>query len=507
MKKNNLSQSSSFTTLSFILWALSSLLHAENSTNFIDTSSLSSFSTEQVLHMLLQWSLVISGAFVFTCLITHYQLSKAINIGLIGFVTAAVTFVEFILAVEHIKTGNSMTFLLSTHSWMLSKLLFLSFLAFGTLTALKYIKFHEKIPQFMLTSFITIIVICTAIMLARDSLIPSNNTETVLTIALIIIECLCIGLLFLQRIINRYKIIDALIFVCCLETVIALYNFPLLSTSFFSWSMLFMLQLSNFALLVGAFIDFLNLKDSYTHNNMLSSPESNIVSIRADRTNRFDFIYSHDLQEPTRTINSFAQLLKEHIGRKKLLDDRTEKYLSSITESSERIKLLVDDILSFVKVENKQPDLQTINLNKFFKMTIEPQLPSNHKLSFFSLHPIQADAELFETLAIHLISNSFKYNRSEEPEVKISTTTVKNAVQINISDNGIGIPLKYRKKLFQLFTRLHSYNFFPGTGLGLSIVKSVVEKHNGKIWIDHKNDSKGTTFCIELPLIEAHINS
>jgi light-regulated signal transduction histidine kinase (bacteriophytochrome) len=101
--------------------------------------------------------------------------------------------------------------------------------------------------------------------------------------------------------------------------------------------------------------------------------------------------------------------------------------------------------------------------------------------------------ELFE----YLIGNSLKFHGSNSPAIEIAASRVSEGWQFSITDNGIGIPAKYRDRLFIPFRRLHGPEM-PGTGLGLATSKKIVEAHRGRIWIEDQA-SPGVTICFVLP--------
>jgi len=102
-------------------------------------------------------------------------------------------------------------------------------------------------------------------------------------------------------------------------------------------------------------------------------------------------------------------------------------------------------------------------------------------------------AEVFE----QLIGNSLKFRGSDQPAIEITARRVPEGWGFSIKDNGIGIPAKYRGRLFVAFRRLQGDDF-PGTGLGLAIARKIVEAHGGRIWID-ESEGSGVTVCFVLP--------
>jgi light-regulated signal transduction histidine kinase (bacteriophytochrome) len=101
--------------------------------------------------------------------------------------------------------------------------------------------------------------------------------------------------------------------------------------------------------------------------------------------------------------------------------------------------------------------------------------------------------ELFE----RLIGNSLKFKGPDAPVVDIAAVRSPDGWVFSVKDNGVGIPAKYRDRLFIPFRRLHGADI-PGAGLGLAISRKIVEAHGGRIWIESA-EGPGATFCFLLP--------
>ena len=106
--------------------------------------------------------------------------------------------------------------------------------------------------------------------------------------------------------------------------------------------------------------------------------------------------------------------------------------------------------------------------------------------------------ELFE----HLIANSLKFHGTDLPTIEIQARPVPEGWLFSLKDNGLGIPKKYRDRLFTAFRRLQGADI-PGVGLGLAISKKIVEAHGGRIWIEDQS-SPGVTFCFILPAADGN---
>jgi light-regulated signal transduction histidine kinase (bacteriophytochrome) len=98
----------------------------------------------------------------------------------------------------------------------------------------------------------------------------------------------------------------------------------------------------------------------------------------------------------------------------------------------------------------------------------------------------------------NLITNGLKFNKNQSPEVVIKVQESNAYYTFYVTDNGIGIPMEFKNKLFQMFKRLHSDSEFQGTGIGLAICKKIVNFYDGEIWFESET-GKGTSFIFTLP--------
>lgn len=218
---------------------------------------------------------------------------------------------------------------------------------------------------------------------------------------------------------------------------------------------------------------------------------------------QFAKIASHDLQEPLRAVQGFANLLAESTRGK--LDKDQEEFIGFIMDGTARMQKLIRAILlhsESSKVEDGKhaTDCNSVlnevlaNLSTSIKdseATFElDRLP---RVAVQRLHLIQ----LFQ----NIISNAIKYRGSEPP--LISITAEENATQwlFSVRDNGIGIDHKYANKIFDMFARLHGKSEYPGTGMGLAICKRIVTSHGGNIWVE-STPGDGSIFFFTLPAVE-----
>ena len=216
----------------------------------------------------------------------------------------------------------------------------------------------------------------------------------------------------------------------------------------------------------------------------------------------FAYSVSHDLRAPLRHIDGFTKLLYSNI--KGDIDKKSQGYIDNIISSSKQMNQLIDDLLTFSRMNRKDLNKKKIKMNTVvngalhtFDLDIKK---SKVEIVVDDLSKIKIDAALMSYVWINLISNAIKFtSKTKKPKIHIGIDkqTDKKTVYF-IKDNGVGFNQKYVEKIFGVFQRLHTANEFPGTGIGLANVKRIITKHNGSIRAEGKV-SKGATLYITLP--------
>jgi PAS domain S-box-containing protein len=215
---------------------------------------------------------------------------------------------------------------------------------------------------------------------------------------------------------------------------------------------------------------------------------------------QFAYVASHDLQEPLRMVNSFLQLLDKKY--KDQLDDTARKYIHFAVDGSERMKVLINDLLKFSRVGTAPDNAVKVDCNEVVKNLIqvydEKISETGTEINISGLPVIKANKTQVEQLFQNLIGNAIKYCGKEAPQIVIGCDEEDKMWKFYIRDNGIGIEPRFFDKVFVIFQRLHGKNEYSGTGIGLAICKKIVERHGGKIWIESE-PGKGTTFYFTFP--------
>ncbi len=219
-------------------------------------------------------------------------------------------------------------------------------------------------------------------------------------------------------------------------------------------------------------------------------------------------IIAHDLRSPLNNILGFSELLIEQIQTTDI--EESKKFATIINTSAKNNLGLLDNLLTWGKTQTEQigfiPENLKLNpiVEKVFLVSNLTALLKNIKLisSLSDDIVVYADQNMLSTILRNLIANAIKFTESGG-KVDISAVSHQSHIEISVTDNGVGITEKNKKKLFGVdlnFTTRGTQNE-GGSGLGLILCKEFVEKHQGKIWVESEL-GKGCKFIFTLPVFK-----
>lgn len=222
---------------------------------------------------------------------------------------------------------------------------------------------------------------------------------------------------------------------------------------------------------------------------------------------QFAYVASHDLKAPIRNIASFVQLLERRLAPD--LDDNCRDYMNFIVSGVRQINNLIDDLLQYARVGQKEVQIDDVDFNDVLIKVFESlySLINERKvmIHYSNLPVLRANPGQMVQLFQNIIENAIKFVKpGETPVIFIKADfVVKNYCRFSIQDNGIGIAPDYKEKVFAIFQRLYPDSQDSGTGIGLAICKRIIERHKGRIWVESE-EGKGSRFIFELPTALQH---
>lgn len=216
----------------------------------------------------------------------------------------------------------------------------------------------------------------------------------------------------------------------------------------------------------------------------------------------FAYSVSHDLRAPLRHVDGFLGILRERSAEN--LDEESLHYMKNIADSTKRMSIMIDDLLSFSRMSRQEMSKAQVSLDRLVEdVILELKSESEGRdvvWKIDSLPIVTGDRAMLRMVLVNLLSNALKYTRPRpRAEIEIGCTVgQKEEIIVFVRDNGVGFDMNYAEKLFGVFQRLHRTDEFEGTGIGLANVQRIIHRHGGRTWAKAEIDH-GATFYFSLP--------
>lgn len=250
---------------------------------------------------------------------------------------------------------------------------------------------------------------------------------------------------------------------------------------------------------IGVQAVWLDVTELQQAQNRLERYAQNLERSNVD-LQQFAYVASHDLQEPLRAVSNYCQLMEKNYSSQ--LDERAMRWLQFVVNGARRMQTLVRDLLTYARVDNKSESWITVDSYSVCRLAIENLSQAikeaEAEVTVGKLPIVWADATQLEALFQNLIGNAVKFRGERRPRVSITAQRVEKNWQFAVSDNGIGIQPEFQERVFEIFKRLDSQDRYSGTGIGLAICKRIVERYDGRIWVESQF-GQGSTFFFTLP--------
>jgi signal transduction histidine kinase/CheY-like chemotaxis protein len=214
----------------------------------------------------------------------------------------------------------------------------------------------------------------------------------------------------------------------------------------------------------------------------------------------FSYSVAHDLRAPLRLIHAHAQMLREHRGPPGAREPQI--HMDQIQRGAKQMSALIDGLLALSRVSHVEMKREPIPLDALVRAAIERLEPESRSRPIDwrieALPSVKCDPELMQQVFVNLIDNAVKYSRPRPKAIiEVGVGEQEGRQYIFVRDNGVGFDMRYARKLFGVFQRLHRVDEFEGTGIGLATVSRIVERHGGTIWAE-SSPGRGAEFRFTL---------
>jgi len=211
---------------------------------------------------------------------------------------------------------------------------------------------------------------------------------------------------------------------------------------------------------------------------------------------QFAYVASHDLQEPLRMVSSFLTQLEKKYSDS--LDEKAKDYIHYAVDGAQRMRQIILDLLNYSRLNKDKAKREKTDLNKLLEdaksLERSHMLEKEAEITSDKLPVLEVNPGAIEQVFRNLLNNAIKYTQPNVvPKIAIHAEELDTHWKFSFSDNGIGINEEFKDTIFQIFQRLHTRDHYSGTGIGLAISKKIIERHEGKIWVESK-EGKGSTF-------------
>ncbi len=246
------------------------------------------------------------------------------------------------------------------------------------------------------------------------------------------------------------------------------------------------------------------VKDAYGNIERWIGTNTDIHEQKTKEQQKDDFISiaSHEMKTPLTTAKGYLELLQLQLSEE---DQTALLYASKANGAVERLNSLVTELLDASKIQNGKLDynITTFDFNEMMDDAIgNIQLTAkNHTIQKTgnSVHQIKGDKERLQQVMINLLSNAVKYSPDGE-KVFIKVEEQHGNIQVSVQDFGVGMSSQHLDKVFDRYYRVEEHAVhFQGLGIGLYISSNIIQRHEGKMWVDSE-PGKGSIFYFTLPL-------
>lgn len=213
---------------------------------------------------------------------------------------------------------------------------------------------------------------------------------------------------------------------------------------------------------------------------------------------KFGYMIAHDLKSPLINIHALIHLMTKEMPKEK--SAKMQEYIAAVRNSLESMTNMISGVSAYTKAGSADKNSkELVDLNQVITDVRKLiKIPENGRIDVEGAMPcIRGNRTKILQVFMNLVSNAFKHNDNSAPRVMIKGSNKGNHYLISVSDNGPGVPVELRKRIFRLFDKGNSVRT-DSQGIGLSIVKKIIEERGGTIVVD-ESSSGGADFIFTWP--------
>ena len=213
---------------------------------------------------------------------------------------------------------------------------------------------------------------------------------------------------------------------------------------------------------------------------------------RAD-LDHFVYVASHDFKAPLRGIDNLAVWIEEDAGD--VMNDDAKEHLQMLRKRVTRLETLLEDLLAYSRTGRQRVEIETVDVSVMIQRVAEDlNLVDSVTVKFVSDFPaIPSPKAPLEHVFINLIANAAKHHDLDQGNIEVSAQIDGSGYRFKVCDDGSGIPIRFREKIFELFQTFKPRDVVEGSGMGLAISKRLVQSYNGTIEV-LGDEGRGTCF-------------
>ena len=216
---------------------------------------------------------------------------------------------------------------------------------------------------------------------------------------------------------------------------------------------------------------------------------------------QFAYVIAHDLREPARIVTSYMNLLVQRYQGQ--LDEKADMFIDYAVDGAERMQEMINALLDLSRIGRRGKEPAPTDADAVLERTLRSLgraiEDAEAEVTSEPLPTVVADEAQLAQVFQNLIANAIKFRREDAPpHVHVSAEREGDEWLLSVADNGIGIDPEQADRIFQVFQRLHTEEEYPGLGIGLALCKRIVERHDGRIWVESEV-GEGSTFYFTIP--------